>query len=53
MAGAVISAGGLLATLFLPAVDLSHGIPGSAGEQLLEAEMTTLRPDDEPVAVSD
>jgi EmrB/QacA subfamily drug resistance transporter len=53
LAGAVVSAAGLLATLFLPAVDLSNGVPGSAGEQLLEAEMTNLRPDDEPVVVSD
>jgi hypothetical protein len=37
--------------VFLPYVDLSHGVSTAAGEQMIEAEMTSLRPEDEPVAV--
>jgi EmrB/QacA subfamily drug resistance transporter len=51
VAGAVVSAAGLFATLFLPAVDFSRGVPGGAGERLLQAEMANLEPEDEPVAV--
>ena len=53
LAGAVVSAGGLIATLFLPAISFSRGVPGAAGEQMLQAEMTNLEPEDEPVAVPD
>ena len=53
LAGAAVSAAGLTATLFLPPVSFSHGVPAAAGEQLIEAEMTNLRPDDEPVGVSE
>ena len=51
LAGTVVSAAALLATVFLPHVDLSHGVSTAAGEQMIEAEMTSLRPEDEPVAV--
>ena len=49
--GALVSAAGLVATFFLPAVSFSRGVPGAAGEQMLQAELTNLKPDDEPVAV--
>ena len=52
-AGAVVSGAGLLATLFLPPVQFSHGVPAAAGEQLIEAEMANLNPDDEPVAINE
>ena len=51
LAGAVVSAAGLIATLFLPAISFSRGVSGAAGEQMLQAEMTNLEPEDEPVAV--
>ena len=51
MAGAFVSAAGLLATFFLPAVSFARGVHGAAGEQMIQAEMTNLDPDDEPVAV--
>jgi EmrB/QacA subfamily drug resistance transporter len=51
MAGALVSAAGLLATVFLPAVTFARGVPAAAGEQLIQAEMTSLEPDDEPVTV--
>jgi EmrB/QacA subfamily drug resistance transporter len=53
LSGAAVSALGLLATLFLPPVHFTHGVPAAAGEQMLEAEMTNLRPEDEPVAISE
>lgn len=53
VAGAVVSAVGFLVALFLPAVDFKHGVPASAGEQMLGAEMTCLRPEDEPVSLVD
>ena len=51
LAGAVVSAAGLFATLFLPSVSFARGVPDAAGEQLIQAEMTNLKPDDEPVSV--
>jgi EmrB/QacA subfamily drug resistance transporter len=51
LAGAVVSAAGLLATFFLPAVSFSRGVSEATGEQMIQAEMTNLEPDDEPVAV--
>jgi Na+/melibiose symporter-like transporter len=51
VAGAVVSAGGLLATLFLPHVDFGRGVAESAGELMIEAEMANLEPEDEPIAV--
>jgi EmrB/QacA subfamily drug resistance transporter len=51
IAGGVVSGAGLIATLFLPAVDFSRGVPSSAGEELLTAEMANLEPEDEPVAL--
>jgi EmrB/QacA subfamily drug resistance transporter len=53
MAGTVLAGASLLATLFLPPVDFSSGVPKAAGEQMLAAEMTNLEPEDEPVAVPD
>lgn len=51
IAGTVLAGGSFVATLFLPPVDFSSGVPADAGEQMLAAEMTNLEPDDEPVAV--
>jgi hypothetical protein len=51
VAGAIVSAAGLLATLFLPSIDFAKGVPSAAGEQMLQAEMTNLEPEDEPIAV--
>ena len=53
IAGAVVSAAGLVATFFLPHVDFGRGVTAAAGEQLIEAEMANLEPDDEPIAVPD
>jgi EmrB/QacA subfamily drug resistance transporter len=53
VAGAIVSAAGLLATLFLPSISFSRGVSGATGEQMLQAEMTNLEPEDEPVAVSE
>jgi EmrB/QacA subfamily drug resistance transporter len=53
VSGAIVSAAGLIATLFLPAIDFRRGVPAAAGEQMLQAEMTNLEPEDEPVAVPD
>lgn len=41
----------LSACAFLPRVDFTRGVPPNAGEQLIEAEMTTLEPKDEPECV--
>jgi EmrB/QacA subfamily drug resistance transporter len=49
--GAVVAAVGLLATLFLPPVDFGRGVPAGAGEEMLEAELANLKPEDEPVGV--
>jgi EmrB/QacA subfamily drug resistance transporter len=51
VAGAIVSAAGLLASLFLPSISFSRGVSGAAGEQMLQAEMTNLEPEDEPVGV--
>ena len=53
VAGSVVSGAGLLATLFLPPVHFSQGVPSTAGEQMIEAEMTNLQPDDEPIAINE
>jgi len=53
VAGSLVSGAGLLATLFLPPVHFSQGVPSSAGEQMIEAEMTNLQPDDEPIAINE
>ena len=53
LAGAVVSAAGLLATLFLPSVSFTRGVTSDAGEQMLAAELTNLEPEDEPVVVPD
>ena len=41
----------LMACALLPHVDFTRGIPPHAGEQLIEAEMTTLGPREEPECV--
>jgi MFS family permease len=51
VAGAIVSATGLIAALFLPAVSFAKGVSQSAGEQMLAAEMANLEPEDEPVSV--
>jgi MFS family permease len=53
LAGLVVSAAGLVATFFLPPVHFSKPMPSGTGEKMIEAEMTNLRPEDEPVAVPD
>ena len=53
LAGAIVSAAGLFATMFLPSISFARGVPDAAGEQMLQAEMTNLEPEDEPVAVPD
>ena len=53
LAGLVVSVAGLVATLFLPPVHFSKTMPSGTGEKMIEAEMTNLRPEDEPVAVPD
>jgi MFS family permease len=53
VAGTVVSGAGLVATLFLPPVNFSQGVPAAAGEQMIEAEMTNLNPEDEPVAINE
>jgi EmrB/QacA subfamily drug resistance transporter len=53
LAGLVVSVAGLVATLFLPPVHFSKTMPSGTGEKMIEAEMTSLRPEDEPVAVPD
>ncbi len=53
VAGAVTAVVALIVTFFLPDVNLSNDVTAAAGEQMLAAEMTTLEPDDEPVAVPD
>jgi len=50
VAGAIVSAAGLFASLFLPSITFER-VPAAAGEQMLQAEMTNLEPEDEPVAV--
>ncbi len=51
IACAIVSAAGLLATLFLPSVDFGRGVLRAAGEEMLAAEMTNLEPEDEPVGI--
>jgi EmrB/QacA subfamily drug resistance transporter len=51
VAGAAVSAAALVATFFLPAVSFVRGVRDAAGEQMIQAEMTNLKPEDEPVAV--
>jgi EmrB/QacA subfamily drug resistance transporter len=53
IAGTVVSGAGLLATMFLPPVHFSQGVPAAAGEQMIEAEMTNLQPEDEPIAINE
>ena len=53
LAGTAITAGALVMTFFLPAVDFHRGVTTNAGEEMIAAEMTSLQPEDEPVAVTD
>ena len=53
LAGLIVSTTGFVSTLFLPTVHFARKIPAAAGEQMLEAEMTNLRAEDEPIAVPD
>jgi EmrB/QacA subfamily drug resistance transporter len=49
LCGAIVSAAGLLATFFLPAVDFTRGVRATAGEEMLTAEMASLEAENEPV----
>jgi len=51
LSGAFVSVAGLAATFFLPSVSFARGVPDAAGEQMIQAEMTNLEPEDEPVAM--
>ena len=51
IAGGVTAVVALIVTFFLPDVSLSPSVSSAAGERMLAAEMTTLEPSDEPVAV--
>ena len=53
VAGMVMTTGALVMTFFLPAVNFHRGVPSNAGEEMIAAEMTSLEPEDEPVAVPD
>jgi EmrB/QacA subfamily drug resistance transporter len=53
VAGGITAAVALIVTFFLPDVRLSPTVNSATGEQMLAAEMTTLEPHDEPVAVPD
>jgi hypothetical protein len=53
VAGALVSGAGLVATFFLPHVDFGHGVPAGSGERMISAELATLEPKDEPIAVAD
>jgi EmrB/QacA subfamily drug resistance transporter len=53
VAGLAASGAGLLGALFLPHLDMSQRVSAAAGERMIEAEMATLRAEDEPVAVSE
>jgi hypothetical protein len=53
VAGAVLSGGALVATFFLPPVDFARGVSAAASERMLAAEITNLKPADEPVTVSE
>jgi len=50
VAGTMVSATGLFASLFLPHLDFKP-VPAMAGEQLLEAEMASLDSSSEPIIV--
>jgi EmrB/QacA subfamily drug resistance transporter len=50
LAGAIVSGVALVATFFLPPIDLQP-VPALAGERLLEAEMANLDAESEPVVV--
>jgi EmrB/QacA subfamily drug resistance transporter len=49
VAGAIVSGMATLGTLVLPAVDFARGVRGSAGEELLTAEMANLEAENEPI----
>jgi hypothetical protein len=51
LAGLIVSATGFVATLFLPPVHFGRTVPSGTGERMIEAEMTNLRAEDEPIAV--
>ena len=53
VAGMGITVGALVMTFFLPAIDFHRGVTANAGEEMIAAEMTSLEPEDEPVAVHD
>jgi MFS family permease len=50
LAGGLVSAAALIASFFLPHLRFDH-LSAMAGEQLIEAEMASLEPGDEPIVV--
>jgi len=53
LAGGLTAVAALIVTFFLPDLNLSQHVTAAVGEQMLAAEMTTLEPDREPIAVPD
>jgi EmrB/QacA subfamily drug resistance transporter len=53
IAGGITAGVALIVTFFLPDVSLSPTVSSTDGERMLAAEMTTLEPQDEPIAVPD
>jgi fucose permease len=51
VSGAIASGAALVATFFLPPVDFGQGVPAGTGERMIEAEMSNLEPQDEPVGI--
>ena len=51
--GAAMTLMALLACAFLPRIDFSRGVPAGSGEVMIEAEMATLEPEDEPHCVNE
>ena len=49
--GTVMTILALFACAFLPRVDFSRGVPAASGGQMIEAEMATLDPADEPECI--
>jgi EmrB/QacA subfamily drug resistance transporter len=53
LAGTATAVVALIVTFFLPSVRFERHVPAGTGEQMIAAEMSTLEPDDEPVAVTE
>ena len=53
IAGAVVSGAVSWRRCSCRLCSFSHGVPAAAGEQMIEAEMTNLQPEDEPIAINE